>query len=688
MDKPMQPETTTPDEAAVYEPPTAHDTQPVRTRHRRRSRSRWGRLRRRLFGRRLLRNLAFGLVLAVIVLAVGQAVLIFDAVNQLSSSYDNLNRVLSNLNTRQGGDLTLNDFTRLQTSINDTSRSIDLTQSRVQYVRPLATVNPEWVVLLSQLDTARALTSATQDVLAGLQPTLFFLVGGSDSDSVVTQISAGARIVEQLEIGRSRFLRAEERLGTARGLLDGINLTQAPPQTLLQIDQLNQLYDRLKDTNDLLLDAPELLTFALGLDTPRSYLVLANNSDELRPSGGYTSTYGWLVMRNGRVVEYDYSPTTADSPAPPPEDSAVDFEVPSWWIQYSSPVYAAWDGSWHADFPSTAEMAMWYYNAGNNVQSPVSGALSIDLVGFEYLLRALGDVRVPGYDRTINAANFRDVVYNIRAFGQGVSPHKRFVADVYRAIFAEWQSASGDPDTNNRLLGALLQALQERHIMLHFSDPNLNHAVDLLNWSGRQLVGTGHDYVMVADANLGNKSNSSIIREMTLDVQIQTDGSAESVVSLSYEYPASLAIMDPAVDPEYHGPLDYNNLLQVFVPPGSTLNENSGLRTPPTVEDTDEFTHFISRTFLEYDTVERFQFRYRTPPVLEPVGDYQRYRLLIQKQPGMRAERVNVQLGLPADARIVSVSPQPAQSYNLDQLILDFRLNLTTDQWIEVTYGE
>lgn len=684
----MQPETTPLDDAATLEPPTAHDTQPIRVRRRRSSRSPWRKLRRRLLGRRALRNAVFGLLLLVIVVAVGQAVLIFDAVNQLSTSYDNLNRVLSNLNTRQGSELTLNDFTRLQTSINDASRSIDLTRSRVQYVRPLAAVNPAWVLLLSQLDTARALTSATQDMLAGMQPTLFFLVGGSDSDSVVTQISAGARIVEQLEIGRSRFLRADERLGSARSLLDALDLNAAPPETLLQIDTLEQLYDRLKSTNDLLLDAPELLTFALGLDTARSYLVLANNSDELRPSGGYTSTYGWLVMRNGRVVEYDYSPTTADSPSPPPEDSAVDFEVPPWWIQYTSPVYAAWDGSWYADFPSTAEMAMWYYNAGNNVQSPVSGVLAIDLVGFEYLLAALGEVRVPGYDRPISAANFRDAVYNIRAFGQGVNPHKRFVADVYRAIFAEWQSAGGNQDTNNRLLGALLQALQERHIMLHFSDANLNQAVDTLNWSGRQLVGAGHDYLMVADANLGNKSNSSIIREMTIDVQMQADGSAENVVSISYEYPASLAVNDPAVDPEFHGPLDYNNLLQVFVPAGSTLNSYNGLRNDPFIDGNDRYTNFISRTFLAYDTVERFQFRYRTPPVLEPVGDFQRYRLLIQKQPGMRAERVNVQLGLPADARIVSVSPSPAQSYNLDQLILDFRLNLTTDQWIEVIYGE
>src|SRR3712207_7980955 len=40
----------------------------------------------------------------------------------------------------------------------------------------------------------------------------------------------------------------------------------------------------------------------------QSYLVLAQNSDELRPSGGYISTYGWMRVRSGRVIAYDYSP--------------------------------------------------------------------------------------------------------------------------------------------------------------------------------------------------------------------------------------------------------------------------------------------------------------------------------------------------------------------------------------------
>src|SRR5690606_15859649 len=121
--------------------------------------------------------------------------------------------------------------------------------------------------------------------------------------------------------------------------------------------------------------------------------------------------------------------------------------------------------------------------------------------------------------------------------------------------------------------------LQEQHIMLHFADERLSNALDLLNWSGSQKPAIGHDYLMVVDANLGNKSNSSIIRQITYDVEINDDGSLNSRATVAYDYPAALAEKDPAVDPEHYGPLDYSNLLQVFVPDGSELTATTGINT-------------------------------------------------------------------------------------------------------------
>jgi hypothetical protein len=628
------------------------------------------------------------LVSATLTVVVGALVLTTDANNRVQSSLTSLNRVIEIVTGKPGTELTLTDFERLQASVRDLERNLSTARQQVAFLQPLASLNLDLEITLEALEAAQELALAANDMLEGAQPTLFFLVAGDDTETVVAQISSGERVVELLHIGGSRFVSAGAHLDQAQSLIDDLDLTGISSGLLLQIEGLSGTYDQLREINSLLLVAPDLLTTALGLNDQQSYLILAQNSDEIRPSGGYISTYGWMTVRNGRILDYNYNPTTTTSPNPPRSDLASQIAIPDWWLQYSESIYTAWDGSWHADFPSTAELAKWYYDNGDNPSSPVDGVIAIDIVGFEYLLQAMESVVVPDYQVIITPENFREVVYNIRAFGEGERPHKRFVADVYQQIFDDWQNVDRDTDKSTNLLGATLQALQEKHIMLFFADDGLNKAVDQLGWSGRQAAAIDHDYFMMVDANLGNKSNRSIVRQLTYDVTIQSDGSLQSRASISYDYPSRLADEDPAIDPLYHGPIDYNNLLQLFVPANSEIVETNNLQTAVEQIETGNHTTFVSRLRVDYDNSERVQFTYNTPVLVDQFGPYRRYRLLLQKQPGTLAETVSVQVTLPPDAQTVSTTPAPVATFQLEQPIIEFRVNLMSDRWITVIYQE
>lgn len=661
---------------------------PVREkrRHRRKGPRFLRRLRKRFGLRVKLVNVLIMLVAVIVVAGVAALALVTDANNRVQSSLAGLNRVVNSLSNRSGIELTLTDFERLQSSVNDLVNTLASARRQLSFLKPFTSLNQDVEATLASLEAAQSLALAAKDTLTGLQPTLFFLVSGERDETVVAQISSGERIVELLRIGRSRFLSAENYLNQAQQQIDNIALEGISPQLFLNVENLRRYHEQLVGINEVLKQAPEFLTEALGLSGERSYLILSQNSDELRPSGGYISTFGWMSVRNGRITDYSYSPTTATSPNPPSTGLSESMAVPNWWISYSQPIYAAWDGSWYADFPSTAEMAMWYYNNGHNPQSPVNGVIAIDIVGFETILGALGSVAVPGYNRIVTPDNFREVVYDIRAFGEGEAPHKRFIATLYQQIFTDWQETSYDPERSARLLGALLQALQEKHVMIYLSDDELNRAIHLLGWSGAQTPVSGEDYLMVADANLGNKSNRSIARQLIYDVAIQEDGTAQSRATVAYDYSARRASNDPAVNPEYHGPLDYDNLMQLFIPAGSSLISAEDVTYEPTIVAIDDATIIVSQVTVPYDGGERFQFSYQTGVVTTQVGDYSRYRLLVQKQPGTLADSVSVQITLPPEAQVVSVSPQPSASYNLDQPILEFQFALTSDQQIEVIY--
>lgn len=662
---------------------------PSKQRHKKGFGPRWfRRLRRRLNLRTQLFKLAIAFIVIATVVGVGGLVLVTDATNRVESTLGNLNRVVSSIGDRVETGLTLEDFDRLQSSLNDVISTLSSVQRQIGFIRPVLALDAGLQSTFTTMDAARQLAMAADELLSGLQPSLFFMMGVQSDQTLVTQISSGERLVELLRLGRPSFINAQNFLANASSLTSQIDRSSLPPDQLLQLEELENYHEQISSIGSILMVAPDLLTSALGLEGEQSYLVLSQNSDELRPSGGYVSTYGWLTIRSGRVVDYNYSATTQDSPNPPPQSLSDQVDVPDWWIRYAQPIYAAWDGSWSPDFPTTAQMAMWFYNEGNNPRSPVDGVISIDIVAFEYILEALGQVIVPEYNVVVDSENFRDVVYDIRAFGEGDTPHKEFLAALYRQIFADWQAVTADPQKSSAILNVLLRALQEKHIMLYLVDENVNAAVKLLGWSGEQLDAVRGDYLMVVDSNLGNKSNSSIRRQIIYDVDIQSDTSIESRATVLYDYAASIAEQDPAVNEAFHGRLDYNNLLQLYIPEESTLSDAIGDMFRTEEIDSEDHGLIVSRLTVPYDSNQRVQYIYRTPDVIEVIGDFQRYQLVVQKQPGMRAEIVNVQVTLPDGASLVSSTPAPTASYNIERQILEYRFEMTSDLEIEIVYSK
>lgn len=631
------------------------------------------------------RILFIAVVSALVLSGVMLTVTLTNARIDLENSISGVTRILSNLGRQDQTEITLDDLDRLLASLVELDGQLELTRNRIALVGPVTRANPDWTASVQLIDSTEQLTNGAILLLQGVEPALTTLVEGQGEVSVNSaSLSSGERVVDLLNVGQSRFTQAQNRFRQAEATMQAIDTSQISPDLLLQLETLREFHGQLIALSDGLLNASDLLTTMLGLDSTRTYLVLAQNNDELRPSGGFIGTYGYFRVDNGRIIDYFYSPSTATSPRPPTDPAFItQINPPDWWLDFENPVYVAWDASWTSDFPTTARMALDYYNTGNNPHAPLDGVIALDITGFELMLSALGSVDVPNYDVTITSDNFREAVYDIRAYGnRSETEHKQFVAAMYRAIFAGWQTI--DPANNEAMVTALLQALRQRHMMLYFADEEANEVVDLLGWSGIQRSGTDRDYLQVLDTNMGNKSNNSVERRVTYDVTIQPDGSLDSRLALRYDYLASVANADPAVDRRFHGRLDYYNLLQVMLPQGAQLTESSLPRVR--VDELAQHTALISRLSVPYDTTQRFETRYTVPDRLVSVGSYEQYTLTIQKQPGARVMPVDITVTLPPNATLISASPQPTEQFQLDNTILNYRLDLVTDLDIQVVF--
>ncbi len=646
------------------------------------------------------RNIIMIAMVLIVLIGIGQLIIISEAISQLNASQVNFSRNLRSVTRTQGTQITLENFDRLDSSLSDLVLNIKRTRNRMLLVRPL--VNVFMPGYTQTLEASRELTKATEAILEGIRPTLFYMVNGEEDGTVVTQVSSAERIIELFTLGRERFVTARYHLIRANDRLASIPLQNVSSEVAATVLEIERFHAQLSQANDLLLQLPQVLSVAFGLDEEQQYLILAQNNDEIRPSGGYISTWGWMTVRSGRITSFDYFPTQLNSPVPPSDLNIDDYyPIPEWWIQYNIPIYAAWDGSWFADFRKTAEMAHWFYTNGENQFPNIDGVISIDVTGFQYILEALGEVTVPNFEVAVNSQNFRQVVYDIRAFGDGPLPHKQFVGDLYKTIFEESQNYSRNPELSTTIFDALLRSLREKHIMFYLVDDASQQPLDILNWSGQLADGDHQDFIGVFDANLGNKSNSSVIRQLTYDVTINEDNSVNSRVSIMYDYPSTLADLDPAVDPAYHGRLRYGTLAQIFLPPNAQVNLEALDPDARFVDLVDHDTHraIVAIMNLPFDTSKRLQYEYVTPAQVQQYGKYRVYDLLIAKQPGSKTEEVQVQVTIPLNTKFISATPPIATSYlfkdvnfgiyddyRLDQEIIEFRLSLVEDIHVQLLF--
>jgi len=660
------------------------DDEPVTISRRRRKKRRRSRI-LKLFTsiRRHFRfRIAFIIIITIAVsAAMVISVRISDATNRLDASWQRLDRVLNSIAERQGADIAFDEYPRIRLGVNDVQSNIRSTQSQLKLVAPLLEYNEEWEISAQLLNVASELTTGTRYLLDGIGPVVNFLSRDEDSSTLTTQISVGEQVLDLLDINQGSFVSASESLNQAKDLLNAIDLSAVPSDLTLSHQELTDLHEKLNVINSVFLSSSDILSHFMGLEEEATYLILAQNNDSLRPSGGKIEAYGWFSVRNGRITGFDFSPSTFSRPIPPNSSYVNNFSIPSWWLAYENQQTIAWNGSWHVSFPSTAQMALDYYNNGNNINSPVDGIIAIDFLSLEQIVGVLGEVELPDMEDPLTMSNFRKTIYDPENFkNQG---HEQYVASIYNIVFGNLQDAN--QNQSEALLTVLLEGLIQHHIMVYVPNPEIQDVIDLLDWSGVTAEAGSNDYLLIADTNLVNKSNHSIVRSLTYDVEVFPDQSHISSLSVRYDYFDSLAVKDPAIDPIYFGPRDYKTLTQIHLPAGTVVLEEENTIESSVVESGDH-TLFVTQHNVEYDTSDQFKIVYQTPATSDRVGNLYRYRLLVEKQLGLQIQDLELQVKLPPNANVVWFSQNPVASYTVEQPVFDFRLHIIADQWIEILY--
>ena len=507
------------------------------------------------------------------------------------------------------------------------------------------------------------------------------------------------RGMEVLLAAQPQLLAAQAELNRASQARQEVDEGRLSPYTARLVARLDEYLPLAQFGVQGALLAPELL----GASGARSYLVLAQNEDELRATGGFISGVGLLRVHEGRILDLSFQDSyaiRAKAEAEPP--GALEKTM---WAQ----IWLLRDANWSPDFPTAAKVAAEIYGRDQGVS--LDGVIAADQQAMRLLLEALGPVKVEGWEQSVTCENFISVIRAAWApkeenQGQWWGQRKDFMGAIAGALARKLEI---DPGSINplKLARAIQQALEERHILLYVEEPRAAELLAEKGWDGA-ILPTAGDYLMVVDSNVGfNKVNPKVAEEIDYRVQIQEDGALRADLTLSYRNGStrevSQCVQEARYDDTYEGMMDrcYWDYLRVYVPQGSQLLGGTRNPLPPgslhhrmgggdggTGEPTlgpGEGGKDVLATFFVVPPGESREVRlsYESPGKVDRGGKDKGYSLLIQKQPGTSALPVRVEVELPPSARMLGADPEPS---GMEGGVLAYTFRLSTTTRLEILF--
>ncbi|MFH1457070.1 MAG: DUF4012 domain-containing protein [Patescibacteria group bacterium] len=493
-------------------------------------------------------------------------------------------------------------------------------------------------------------------------------------------------------------------------------------------EKLLQVQENLSDVGVMSEKLNGLLDFLLeflGADKPKRYLVVFQNSREIRPTGGFMGSFALIDVYQGNVQKIDI-PGGGLYDLKGSNQVLVAAPKP---LQIFSPAWQIWNANWFPDWPTSAKKIMWFYE-NNTGGSTVDGVFALNQDVVAELLALTGPIEMADYEKTLDANNFTNEVQMAVEYEYDKEQNrpKQIIADLAPKLL---QNVI-DMDSNTFLKAFLVlnKSLAQEKVLFYFNNENMQKQVQSFGWAGSMKeTGDGQDYLMVIHNNIsGGKSEHVINNILKHKVEIADDGSLIVTVSLLRKHNGTqgeLFEQDNNVDyvrfytpkgskfisasgfnfnPDYlfkYATVDYENLAVdktlSEIESGAYIDEPTRTRVSQEFNKT-VFGNWIQVapgqevfTEIKYQLPFKFEVEDRSNNFKKWVSslfnaDKQfKYSLVVEKHPGMDAIDFDSQLVLPQDFKVNKV----IKSNNFNQVnTAEFSSSLLEDGYYGIVFSE
>ncbi len=521
-------------------------------------------------------------------------------------------------------------------------------------------------------------------------------------EKVGDSLEAATRVVDEIEGRRFSDLKLDlARLDSNLGFVDG-RLSEILTPGLTKIlnlgglsnDKIEQYREQIKQGRQVVKLGQTLLAnlneiFPTEQGQSKTYLVVFQNSAELRPTGGFIGSYALVSFDSGEFAGYKiYDIYAADGNLKghiqPPDEILHYLGQPDWFMR---------DSNWAPDFSLTAQRLQWFLEkeTGQNV----AGVIGVDLGATKKILSVTGPITLAS-GQEVTADNFfekAEYAAEINFF-PGSKQKPTFLTNIAQAILDKL--ASGQVDRSQLVMAGAMM-LAEKNVLLYTNSPTVEKTIKENGWGGA----IDPQGLMIVEANLGaNKANYFIKRSVQVDQEISKGGDVDTTVKITYR--------NESPNNTWPGGI-YKNYIRFLIPKGSkvatvslgdgreasfsgTLTADIIAAVPNNqflVTTLPEQEHLSVGTYIEVPVLgdKTISFKYRLPTRLDFGLTEQLHKFIFVRQPGSGNDVLDYALNYPSFLSPVFLE-KPVAEVSVLALPQKLVYNTTTriDRTIEVKF--
>lgn len=244
------------------------------------------------------------------------------------------------------------------------------------------------------------------------------------------------------------------------------------------------------------------------------WLIMLQNSNELRASGGFMGSFALVTIDQGKVIEsvvedvYDADGQWRGFIEAPPGVKEYLSSGKGWHLP---------DANWSADFSQSAEQVKSFIEQSNNIK--ISHVVGINTLAASAIIDAIGPIYLSDYNLTLNAENMSTLLQSRPAEFFPGSRQKVHMLDQTK-LQTLLKIKSLDRSAYQALYQTIISQLKAKNILFYSTDSKLQTNWISLGWAGIiPKIQKDTAVLGLVESNVGiNKVNQWIDRQIKIAI--------------------------------------------------------------------------------------------------------------------------------------------------------------------------